>query len=356
MEKQLRSEYKLLLDANEMNFDPSTLTLDWGKIKEFNRYPDPTSIELRTAISDVLNQKRLNYDCENQYHPILPNQLIIGTGSDEILKLILESLTDKGSVVLSPTPSFSEYEKLTELVKGKLIKVPCNDLKVDIEGLINASKSFEARVIFLANPNNPTGQLMTKFEIEKLLLETDAYVVVDEAYAEFSEVTALCLLEKYEKLLITRTLSKAYGLASLRLGYLIASESIVSVLSDYKMTYNITGVSESIAIEVLKNTTYADQYIKGVKSLRKRAFSLLNELENIMAIPGEANFILIKIIGDQRYLQLKVAFETAGVKVRYFNSGNNGKVDESLNNCIRVTLTTEEEFMTVLGLMKGVLK
>lgn len=356
MVKQLRSEYKLLLDANEMNFDPSTLALDWGKIKEFNRYPDPTSLELRTAICDVLNQKKLNYNSDNQYISILPSQLIVGTGSDEILKLILEGLTDKGSVVLSPTPSFSEYEKLTELVKGQLVKVPCSDLKVDIEGLIYASKSFEAKVIFLANPNNPTGQLMTKFEIEKLLLETDAYVVVDEAYAEFSEETTLCLIEKYKRLLITRTLSKAYGLASLRIGYLIASESVVSVLSDYKMTYNITGVSESIAIEVLKNTTYADKYIKGVKNLRKRAFSLLNELENIMAIPSDANFILIKIIGDQRYLQLKEAFETAGVKVRYFKSDNNGKVEESLNNCIRVTLTTEDEFMTVLSLMKGVLR
>lgn len=356
MEKQSRSDYSFLLDANEMNFDPSTLTLDWTKIKAFNRYPDTDSLKLKSAICKELNRKNANYDLSYQYKQISPEQLILGTGSDEILKLILEGLTDKGNLTISPDPSFSEYEKLTGLVQGELVKVPCVDFKVDIDALIKAQNKFDARVIFLANPNNPTGELISKQAIETLLLQTDAWVVVDEAYAEFSEETAIGLLEKYERLLITRTLSKAYGLASLRIGYLIANESVIQKLSPFKMTYNITGVSELITLEVLKNTSYSDDYIAGVKKLRKNAMTILSQIKGIIAFPSEANFILLQLSTEENYRLLKAAFEKSGIKVRYFKNASARFEDNMLSRCIRITLTTEDEFMFVVNVLKEVLK
>ena len=355
MEKQYRSEYKLLLDANEMNFDPSNLTIDWTKIKAFNRYPDPDSLALKEVICQELNRKESRYDSDNRYRPVSPEQLIIGTGSDEILKLILEGLTEKGSVVIAPDPSFSEYEKLTQLVQGELVKVPCINFKVDVDALIDAQKRNDARVIFIANPNNPTGQLISKKEIEALLIKTGAWIVVDEAYAEFSQETALGLLEKYEKLLITRTLSKAYGLAALRIGYLIASERVTASLSPYKMTYNITGVSELIALQVLNDTEYSDQYIAGVKALRRKAFEVLKEVNGLTLYPSEANFILIEVNTKENYNLLEKALEKNAIKVRYFKNTSNLNQDEPIHRCIRFTLTTVDEFDVLLSVIREVM-
>lgn len=341
MEKQLGSDYKLRLDANEMNIDPSTFSVDWSTIKEFNRYPDTSSEKLRIALAKELNQNRIDDNPLTEHLLINPQQLIIGTGSDEILKLILEGLMTKGSGVIAPHPSFCEYEKLTGLVQGRFIKVAGKNLNVDIEAIMQMQRQTKASVIFIANPNNPTGQLIPKTEIEQLLLRTNAWIVIDEAYGEFSGETAVELLEKYKKLLITRTLSKAYGLASLRIGYLIAQEEIACKLRAYKMTYNISGVSQAIALEVLKDTEYSRQYVAEIKKLRKYAEMKFSQIKQIEMIPSKANFILIRMGNNVLYLSLKEAFETAGIKVRYFQ-------EESLKDCIRITLTNREEFDDVL--------
>ena len=349
MEKQLRSAYKLCLDANEINIDPSTFSIDWSKVTAFNRYPDANSQKLKIALVQELNRNRNNGDSLNHYSVICPKQLIIGTGSDEILKLILEGLTKKASRIIAPDPSFCEYEKLTHVVQGQFIKVPGKEFQIDIEALIQAQQETNASVIFIANPNNPTGQLIPKRDIEQLLLKTDAWVVMDEAYGEFSGETALGLLEKYEKLLITRTLSKAYGLASLRIGYLIARKEIAEELHSYKMTYNVSGVSQAIALEVLKETGYSRKYVSETRKLLEYANSFFAELKQIKIFPSKANFILIKIENHEIYNCLRESFETAEIKVRYFE-------EKRLMGCIRITLTNREEFELVLEVISTVLR
>lgn len=355
MEKQLRSDYNiqtdeyLRLDANEMNIDPYTFLIDWSTIKSFNRYPDSSSEKLRIALAQELNNNKYSDDPLNQHAIIQPQQLIIGTGSDEILKLILEGLTTKGSKIIAPHPSFSEYEKLAQLVEGEFIKVATNDFQVDIEAIIQMQKKTNASVIFIANPNNPTGQLIPKLEIEQLLLRTNAWIVVDEAYGEFSGETAIGLLGKYEKLLITRTLSKAYGLASLRIGYMIAREEIACKLSAYKMTYNISGVSQAIVLELLKDTAYSRQYVSAIKKLREYAEEYFAHTQGTEMLPSKANFILVKIENDDRYILLKEAFEIARIKLRYF-------LEDPLKRCIRITLTNKEEFDYVLKVINQVMK
>lgn len=349
MEKQLGSDYKLRLDANEMNIDPSTFSLDWSIIKAFNRYPDTSSEKLRIALAKELNQNRIDDNFLKEHLLINPKQLIIGTGSDEILKLILEGLMIKGGGVIAPHPSFYEYEKLTGLVQGQFIKVAGKNLNVDIEAIIQMQKQTKASVIFIVNPNNPTGQLIPKEEIEQLLLRTNAWIVIDEAYGEFSGETAVELLEKYKKLLITRTLSKAYGLASLRIGYLIAQEEIACKLRAYKMTYNISGVSQAIALEVLKNTEYSRRYVAEIKKLRKYAEEKFSQMTQIEMIPSKANFILIRMENNGLYLSLKEAFEIARIKVRYFQ-------EEPLRSCIRITLTNRKEFDYALKVINRLVK
>lgn len=341
MENQLRYDYKWLLDANEMAFNPTEDALDTKLFFAANRYPDASSLALRTAIARLVGSE-----------DVTSENLIMGTGSDEVLKMAIEALVKPFGTVIIPDPSFSEYEKLCKITYREIIKVPCEDFTVNIDSMIEAQKQVDAQLIILANPNNPTGKVVSLVEIQRLLDETDAWVLVDEAYMEFATCNALPLLKHSPKLLVTRTLSKAYGLAALRIGYLMAQKSTIEQLKPYKMTYNISGLSEAVAMEVLKDTTYSAQYVSQVKSVRKVAGIELTAINGLRPIPSEANFILMQIEQREKYDALIKAFEEAGIKVRIFRGE---PLDSPLCQCIRITLTDFEALNDTIQTLKAVM-
>jgi len=350
MEKQSKREW-LQLNANESNRVPSALqTLDLSTF-EFNRYPDSDAAKLKQALVNALNMTRQMFEPECAYEAVKPENLILGTGSDEVLKLILESFLPTGGVVLAPSPTFSEYEKIATIVKGRYIEVAFESLVIDIDALIRSALKENADVIFLANPSNPTGQLFTLSEIKRLIAETDALIVVDEAYAEFCTITAIKLALTNPRVIVTRTLSKAYGMASLRLGFAVAQPEIIARMANLKLTYNISGLSEWLAIKALENSEDARRYSKQVVQLRGKVLWLLKQLPSLKVFNSSANFILIEIEDDSKRVTLRNRLASAGVRVRSFEA-NGGR----LSRCIRLTLTDEHEFVMVYTFFKEIEK
>ena len=348
MEKQLKKDW-LRLNANESNKGPKSLeTIDFNGF-EVNRYPDSDAMQLKLAIANELSTTRGSYDPECAYAPLTPDHLIMGTGSDEVLKLILETFLPKEGVVLAPSPTFSEYQKITAIVKGRYLEMPFEDLCIDIDKLISRATFENADVIFLANPSNPTGQLFTLKEIERLVQETRALIVVDEAYAEFCAVTAIRLALLNPRVIVTRTLSKAYGMASLRLGYAIAQPEIIAQMNALRLTYNISGLSEWLALKALERSDETRDYKAQVVQLRGKALWLLNQLPGLIIHESAANFILIEFEDALKLLALKSTLESAGISVRTFES-KSGR----LKNCMRLTLTDDQEFVKVYSLLKDI--
>lgn len=350
MEKQSKREW-LQLNANESNRVPSALqTLNLSTF-EFNRYPDSDASELKQALVNELSTTRQFFEPECAYETVKPENLIIGTGSDEVLKLILETFLPAGGVVLAPSPTFSEYEKIATIVKGRYVEVAFESLVIDIGALIRCAVKEKADVIFLANPSNPTGQLFTLSEIERLIAETDALIVVDEAYAEFCTITAVQFALTNPRVIVTRTLSKAYGMASLRLGFAVAQPEIIVRMANLKLTYNISGLSEWLAIKALETSEDTRRYSEQVIQLRGKALWLLNQLPSLKIFKSAANFILIEIEDANKRFTLTNRLVTAGVRVRTFEA-NEGR----LSRCIRVTLTDEHEFVMVYTFFKEIEK
>jgi histidinol-phosphate aminotransferase len=350
MEKQSKRDW-LQLNANESNKVPNALqSLDLSMF-EFNRYPDSDASKLKQALVNALNTTRKFFEPECAYESVKPENLIIGTGSDEVLKLILETFLPVGGVVLAPSPTFSEYEKIATIVKGRYVEVAFESLVIDIDALIRCALKEKADVIFLANPSNPTGQLFTFAEIERLVSETNALIVVDEAYAEFCTITAIQLALTNPRVIVTRTLSKAYGMASLRLGFAVAQPKIITRMASLKLTYNISGLSEWLAIKALENSEDARRYSEQVIQLRGKVLWLLNQLPSLKIFKSAANFILIEIEDDIKRVTLRNRLTSSGVRVRSFEA-NGGR----LSRCIRLTLTDENEFVMVYTFFKEIEK
>ena len=336
MAERLRSDYKWLLDVNEMAFDPLEKTIGLRGISGVNRYPDSESQTLRIRLAELVSKTVDKAEWVN------PNHLILGNGSDEVLKLLLEGLVDKGDLVLIPDPTFSEYERLAKITRTDFVKVDFGLAGFEEEQLIDAIKRTQAKLFFLSNPNNPTGGFLTAESIIKIANATEAIIVVDEAYGDFAGDSAIKCIKDNPRIIVVRTLSKSYGLAALRIGFLVADQSVIRKLSPYKMTYNISGVSEAVAIEVLRDISYVSEYINAVKQVRLKALELLDKIDGIKVYPSEANFVLLKIENESIYTLLYEVLEAVSMRVRWFKSPAESK---SLLRCVRITLTSDKDFM-----------
>lgn len=346
MEKPSKRDWTIL-NANESNRKPSSLkNLDLIGF-DFNRYPKSEPSLLKQSVIRQLNSIMSRFEPDCAYSSLSEANIIMGTGSDEILKLILETFLRKDGVVLMPSPSFSEYKKITEAVKGRWVEVITDQLTADIDGLIQASKKENADVIFLANPNNPTGQLFNLSEIMRLLEETKAIIVVDEAYAEFCAVTAINQAIQHPRIIVTRTLSKAYGLASLRIGYAVAMENVIEQMNALRLTYNISGISEWLAVEALKDTKAVEPYLDQVVQLRGKAIWMLSEFDCINVFQSAANFLLIEMLNQGFYESIIRTLDEEKIKVRTFEHASG-----RLSRCVRVTLTDEYEFLLFYNTLK----
>jgi len=297
----------------------------------YHIYPDPQQQVLREALE--------------KYTSLGRQHIVCGSGSDELIDLILRLFLEPGDKTINCSPTFGMYPFSTEVCGGKVIDVPRDEhFAIDIAG-IKKVLNEKTKVIFVASPNNPTGNTITEREISELV-ETGKIVVVDEAYFEFSNVTMANLVPNYSNLIVLRTFSKWAGLAGLRIGYGIFPIEIASYLMGIKQPYNINTAAQVAVLASLADINYLRDNIAKIVAEWERLFGKLKEIDWLKPYPSQANFILCYLHchseperseGEEppakkiwRQLQKK------GIFIRYFDSPR-------LKDCLRISVGKPED-------------
>ncbi|MGL5648121.1 MAG: histidinol-phosphate transaminase [Clostridium sp.] len=295
---------------------------------DFNRYPENDSTELRKAYGDYLGIKKEN--------------IIAGHGSDEMISLVVSAFINKGKKVLTLNPDFSMYDFYVSQNEGELIKLDCKeDGRYSVEDFINLGKSENVDLVVFSNPNNPTGFAKETLEIEKIIKGfKDKIILVDEAYIEFYKKSVVDKINTYDNLLVTRTLSKAFAGASLRLGFLIGNEKLIEKIQSFKVPYNVNRVSQSLGKILISKKDRVNNFIEEVLEERERVFKELKEIEEkskkIKVYKSNSNFIFGR--GNKSFLE---ELEKEKIVVRNFK-------DDSF----RISIGSKEENNSVIKILK----
>lgn len=304
--KENNKSYKIKLDANEgKNIffeDIEDESINIVKDLSINRYPDSNTEKLKEEIKNYIDVKAEN--------------IITGNGSSEMIDLIMKTFVDKDEKILSFVPTFSMYSIYSQIYSAKFIGIksnsiyigtegqvrcprgtmylsPCPDFSWDIDLLIEKATEINPKIILICNPNNPTGYLIPKNEIKKVVANVNSLVVVDEAYIEFADGSIVDEVDNYENLIVLRTLSKALGLAGIRLGYMVSNKNIIDMVNKVKPPYNLNSISQEIGIMALKNKDKIYEYVKEVKKEREILYKEMKKLP-IDVYKSNTNFILFK--------------------------------------------------------------
>jgi histidinol-phosphate aminotransferase len=273
-----------------------------------------------------------------------PERMLLGNGSDELIQAIILAF---GGPVLVPTPSFAMYEITARALSQKVVTVPLtNEYDIDAEAVIMAAKRSKAKVIFLACPNNPTGNRFSDAAVRKVLENVDAAVVIDEAYFSFSGKTFLPFLKMHRNMIILRTLSKI-GLAGLRVGVLTASKEITAELNKIRLPYNINTLSQAAALVALKHAGTLNAQISLLISERGKLYNALLRTPSVTPFPTETNFILMWI--EKNATKAFEALRKRGILVKNLDPRG------PLNGCLRVTIGTPAENREFLKTLKQIL-
>jgi histidinol-phosphate aminotransferase len=267
--------YKIKLNANENPY-PFIKTLD---CKGLNRYPDNRRDVLLETLSNHL--------------ALEPSQIILENGSSGNLELILKSFLKPGDKVMSFEPTFVMYKKYTEIFHGNYIGVKSNDFVMDMDLLKKRVLEENPKIVFLCNPNNPTGAKVSKVAIESFAKSFSGLLVVDEAYMEYSEGSMINRLDVLENVLVIKTFSKAYGLAGVRLGYVVGPLDLIKTMKNYKSPYSVNQVAIELAIEALKSKEVVMDQIKISLEERRVMYDALMEMP-LRVYASQGNFIFFK--------------------------------------------------------------
>ena len=309
------------LDANENPYGPSPRVLQAiSESEALHTYPDAEQRTLRAALAE--------------YAGLATENIIVGNGSDEVLDMIIRLLLEPGDQVLSCIPTFGMYKFLTDVAGGQLIELQRTpDYGIDLDA-IKAATDERTKLIFLASPNNPTGNSVPREKVIALL-EMGLYVVIDEAYFEFAGHTVADLVNDYENLMVVRTFSKWAGLAGVRIGYAIVSPEVCAYLNQIKQPYNISVFAQIAALESLRDRDYLMRNVQALVKERARLFDFLQGLDFLSPIPSEGNYILCNVTrgnGEHVFNLLK----QRNIFVRYYDRPN-------LKNCFRISVGKPEE-------------
>lgn len=270
------------LDRAETPFPPSKKVADalrdWAAIA--NRYPEPDCRSLKQAIAAYVG-------CGTA-------QLLIGNGSDEVIDTIVRCCLDPGDEIVVPAPTFYFYQRSAEVNGGRVVFAEMADgFELRADAILDRV-SPKTKVVFLANPNNPTGRLASREQIEKVVSRSPSLVVVDECYFEFAGETVIDLLGRYDNLVILRSFSKAFGLAGVRLGYGIGNEALIERLYSAMQPFPVGGAAQAAGIAALSDLDYMRAGIVAVKREVKRLGDELGKL-GFLTYPSETNFVLADV-------------------------------------------------------------
>ncbi len=313
---EFQGEASVFLDANENAFG-SPLN------QQYNRYPDPMQYNVKKRLSEIKGVPVRN--------------IFLGNGSDEAIDILFRSFCNPGvdNVILVP-PTYGMYEVSANINDVETRKVSLTeDFQLNVEGISEAIDK-NTKLIFICSPNNPTGNSINRDDIETLLANFNGLVVVDEAYINFSrQKTFIQELTEYANLVVLQTLSKAWGLAGLRVGMAFASEEIIEVMNKVKPPYNINESSQQLALEALQNVEQVNNWIKETLTQRDKLVLSLKNFDFVVDIyPSDANFILVKTTNAKGIYNFLVE---KGIIVR-----DRSKV-ELCQGCLRITVGTPAE-------------
>jgi histidinol-phosphate aminotransferase len=316
---EFKGEAGIWLDANEN-----------ASVTTWNRYPDPLQNTLKQTISELKN--------------IQVENLFLGNGSDEVLDLLLRlTSTPFRDTIAFFDPSYGMYDVLARINGLSTKRIPLNEgFEVDWSSLGEAIVG--SRALIICNPNNPTGNVFSQDAISAVLRTYQGVVIVDEAYIDFSEQSSMSkLVNEFPNLVVVQTLSKAYGMAGLRVGMAIANAEWIAALNSIKPPYNLSSLVQETAVNLIQATDWKS-VISGIIAERKRLLEALTQQKGVVEVfPSEANFILFRI-ADANTLYRYLA--DAGVVVR------NRSTQTNCANTLRVTIGSEAENTRFLTLMK----
>ncbi len=306
---------RVKLDANESPFAfPGYL--DRCLKVSTNRYPDPEAREIRSRYGKIV--------------AVPEDRILQGNGSDELISSLVQVF---GGPVLFPHPTFSMYGILSRILGARCIGVPLDDaFDLDMDRILPALRKEKPNLVFLSSPNNPTGNCFSAERILKIVSASKGIVVLDEAYQPFSsEKGFLPLLDDYPNLVILRTLSKI-GLASLRLGFLVAREDVVREVNKVRLPFNVNSLSQAVAAAALKDWKRISRRVRDICRERDRLFSAMQQINGITVYPSEANFLLFRVKDADR---MHAALLKQGVLVR--------NMAAAVRDCLRVTVGNPDE-------------
>jgi histidinol-phosphate aminotransferase len=337
-EQPIGNQGVIKLNTNENPYPPSALVLD-AIVKEvplLNLYPNPRSNNLRRVIANL--------------HGLNPSQIIVGNGSDDLLNLCVRCFSDDVLKVGMLYPSYSLYEVLTGVQGSEMIRIPFSDNQFLLKP--EDISTSGANLFFLTNPHAPSGRVYAIDELRSILKGFPGLLVVDEAYADFSDQNAVGLLNEYENLVITRTLSKSYSLAGLRVGYAMGSTQIIEQLDKVREVYNLDRLAQVAAIAALEDRDYFNRNIAKIIEQREQFCKILADF-GWSYIPSGANFIFVEpknhngIVGSEVALSLFQHLEENKILVRYFPK------HILTNSFLRISIGNEEEMVILLESIKS---
>ena len=316
----------VFLDANENAYG--------SPVEErYNRYPDPLQWQLKFQLARIKGVPAEN--------------IFVGNGSDEIIDLAYRIFCEpkKDNVIICP-PTYGMYEVSGNINDVEIKKVNLTaDFQLDVESILNAVDE-NTKLLFICSPNNPTGNNMKREDVEMLLNNFNGIVIIDEAYINYSKQrTFIAELTEYPNLIVMQTLSKAWGLAGLRIGLCYASMDIIDLLNKVKPPYNINEASQHIALQALQRTELVNDWIREVVQQKEVIVSALKDIAFVKQIyPSDANFILIKV-NDAAALYKYLSDNEVVVR--------NRSKDIGCENCLRITIGTPEENSNLIKILNA---
>lgn len=316
----VNTEDIIKIDANENPYGCSPkVKKALAEYEKYNVYPDTGQARLRKALADYVGTD--------------PEQIVAANGSNQLIDIIIRLFVSEGDEVINCTPTFDIYRFSTMLAGGKVVNVKRNSsYDVDINA-VRQAVTEKTKLIFIANPNNPTGNLMPKEDILSIL-ELGVPTLIDEAYYEFSGETLLDEVKTYPNLMVLRTFSKWAGLAGVRIGYGVFPKEIAVYLQNIKMPYNVSAASEVAVYASLNDLDYLNESIEKIKAEKARLYEKLKDFRWIKPLPSDANFILCKIKGREAK-GVKEELKQMGILVRHFNT-------QELSNYLRFSVGKPE--------------
>jgi histidinol-phosphate aminotransferase len=320
------------LDANENPYGCSPrVNQALAACSYLNIYPDDGQTRLRKLLEE--------------YTGIDARHIVAGSGSNQLIDLVLRLFITNGDEVINCVPTFGIYNFSTKLCGGALVEVPRDENFAVNVGAVKAAINKKTKMVFLANPNNPTGNITSPKDILEIL-DTGVPVLVDEAYYEFSGETVAPLVSQYENLMVLRTFSKWAGLAGLRVGYGLFPPKIADYLLRTKIPYNVNVAALVAVQESLKDIDYLMSNIQSILVERERLFTELEKIEWLTPFPSQANFILCSVLkGEARELRQKL--QNKGILVRYF-------AQPPLRSSIRISVGKPEHTDALIKALKEI--